>query len=150
MELANGIELHTQICKGQNATAASTVFEQIGKDSSTKEVILLLDEVFENPHKTETSAWIYDTDYEFLNSEAIKRIIVGGDRYLDHRLRLLLAGIPQDKIVCMQDMLRTPEHLLLENDKAIYILHDVNSVSRGRAVRDAVKNRIVEEKRGNV
>ena len=75
----------------------------MAKDTAKKEIILILDEVFDNPLKTETVAWIYDTDYEFLNQSSIRKIILGGARYLDHRLRLLLAGIPAEKLVCLRE-----------------------------------------------
>lgn len=148
-ETVNGIELITQVAKGQNPTAVSTVFENVAKDPSEKEVILLLDEIFKDPNKTETIAWIYDTDYEFLNNDHIRKIVVGGERYLDHKLRLLLAGVPAEKIVCMRDFYDTPAHVDFAGISKIYVLHDVNSITRGRNVRNAVKQRIIDEKGGN-
>ena len=61
-------------------------------------MVLLMDEVQDKNHPTETLTWLYETDYEFLNSPNIKKIIVGGHMYLNHKLRMLLAGIPQEKI----------------------------------------------------
>ena len=139
----------THIAKGQNPTAVSTVFEFLAKDTAKKEIILILDEVFDNPLKTETVAWIYDTDYEFLNQSSIRKIILGGARYLDHRLRLLLAGIPAEKLVCLREEGDTPAYVDLSGVEKIFILHDVNAVSRGRMIRDAVKARILE-KRGEL
>lgn len=145
-ETVKGIELITQVAKGQNATAVSTVFENISKDTSEKEIILMLDEVFEDPKKTESISWIYDTDYEFLNDEHIHKIIVGGARYLDHRLRLLLAGIPEEKIVCVDDEYDTAKHVDFDGISKIYILHDVNIITLGRKVKDKIKTRIINEK----
>lgn len=65
-EMVGGVKLVTHIAKGQNPTAVSTVFEFLAKDPALKEIILILDEVFDSPLKTETVSWIYDTDYEFL------------------------------------------------------------------------------------
>lgn len=148
-ETVGGIQLVTHIAKGQNPTAVSTVFEFLAKDTAKKEIILILDEVFDNPLKTETVAWIYDTDYEFLNRSSIRRIILGGARYLDHRLRLLLAGIPAEKLVCLREEGDTPAYVDLSGVEKNFILHDVNAVSRGRMIRDAVKARILE-KRGEL
>lgn len=148
-ETVGGIQLVTHIAKGQNPTAVSTVFEFLAKDTAKKEIILILDEVFDNPLKTETVAWIYDTDYEFLNQSSIRKIILGGARYLDHRLRLLLAGIPAEKLVCLREEGDTPAYVDLSGVEKIFILHDVNAVSRGRMIRDAVKARILE-KRGEL
>jgi len=37
---------------------------------------------------------LYETDFEYLKNENIKKIIVAGQRYLDYKLRLRLAEIP--------------------------------------------------------
>ncbi len=145
-EIVGGIELITQVAKGQNPTAVSTVFENVAKDPSEKEIILILDEVFKDPNKTETVAWIYDTDYEYLNDAHIRKIVIGGERYLDHRLRLLLAGVPEEKLVYMRDMHETANYVDVTGISKIYVLHDVNSITRGREVRDAVKERIMKER----
>lgn len=134
----DGVEVICRVAKGQNATSVSTVFEHLAKDESKKELIILLDEIFENPKKQETIAWIYDTDYEFLNNENIRKIVIGGPRCKDHYLRLLLAGLPEEKISCVKDIFETAKLVNHEGVDKIFVLHDVNCVSRGHAVRDAV------------
>lgn len=146
-EEVRGISLITMAAKGQNPTAVSTVFDSLARDPAPKEIILLLDEVYETPLKTETVAWLYDTDYEFLNSSSVRKIVLGGARYLDHRLRLLLAGVPAEKLVCLRHEEDTAGYVDTEGVEKIYVLHDVNAVSRGRAVRDAVRRRILSERR---
>lgn len=149
-ETVNGIELITQVAKGQNPTAVSTVFEKVGADTSEMEIILVLDEVFKDTKQTETIAWIYDTDYEFLNRPNIHKIIIGGERYLDHRLRFRLAGLPEEKLVYVKNILDTSAYVDFDGISKIYILHDVNSITRGRLIRDAVKQRILDEGGGTV
>ncbi len=134
----DGVEVICRVAKGQNATSVSTIFEHLAKDESKKELIILLDEIFENPKKQETIAWIYDTDYEFLNNENIRKIVIGGPRCKDHYLRLLLAGLPEEKICCVKDIFETAKLVNHKGVDKIFVLHDVNSVSRGHAVRDAV------------
>ena len=140
----NGITVHTHMAKGQNATATSSVFEGVVKEPGEKELIILVDEVYEHPGESETAAWIFDVQYECLNDPHIKKIIVGGDRYLDHQVRMRMAGIPEEKTVCIRGMSETAELVDTEGIDSIYILHDVNFVSRARAVRDAVQKRIEE------
>lgn len=140
-----GIEIICRVAKGQNATAVSTVFEQVAKDPSKKEILIMLDEVFENPKKQETVAWIFDTDYEFLNSDNISRIVVAGLREKDHHLRLLLAGVPQEKIFCTSDVEKAVDFVSGEGVDKIYVLHDVNSVSKGHAVRDKIREKLSHE-----
>ncbi len=137
-----GVEIICRVAKGQNATAASTVFEQVAKDPGTKEVVIMLDEMYSNPKRQETVAWIYDTDYEYLNCDSIKRIVVGGLREKDHILRLLLAGVPREKIFCTPDVNKIADTVSGEGVEKIYILHDVNSVSKGHSVRDEIKEKL--------
>lgn len=137
----NGVEIICRVAKGQNATAASTVFEQVSKDPSEKEVVIMLDEMYSNPKKQETVAWIYDTDYEFLNRDNIRRIVIGGLREKDHLLRLLLAGVPREKIVTTPDVNKIADIVSGEGVEKILILHDVNAVSKGHSVRDAIKEK---------
>ena len=66
----------------------------IFKEPSKKELILLLDEHYGDDPNIETITWLYETDFEYLKNENIKKIIVAGQRYLDYKLRLRLAGIP--------------------------------------------------------
>lgn len=141
---ANGIAVYTKMAKGQNATATSSAFESVIVEPGVKELILLLDETYDSPGETETAAWIFDVRYECLNDPRIKKIIVGGDRYLDHRVSMLMAGIPEEKLVCIPQMPETAQLVDTQGIDAIYILHDVNYVSRAHKVRDEVQKRIRE------
>ena len=145
----DGVEVISRVAKGQNATSVSTIFEHLAKDQSKKEIIILLDEIYENPKKLETVAWIYDVDYEFLNNENIRKIIIGGPRCKDHYLRLLLAGFPKEKICCVKDIFETAKLVDHKDVDKIFVLHDVNCVTRGHAVRDAVIE-CIEAKGGKV
>lgn len=63
-----------------------------------KVVILLLADLHDEVNSSENITWLYDIDFEFLNKENVKQIIISGIRVYDILLRLLLAGIPKDKI----------------------------------------------------
>ena len=141
---ANGIAIYTKMAKGQNATATSSAFESVIVEPGVKELILLLDETYDAPGETETAAWIFDVRYECLNDPKIKKIILGGERYLDHRVRMLMAGIPEEKMVCIRQMPETAGLVDTQGIDAIYILHDVNYVSRAHKMRDEVQKRIRE------
>ena len=118
----NGIEYYTFAAKSQNVSAASTVFEYMAKEPSDKDVVLLMDEVQDKNHPTETLSWLYETDYEFLNDPKIKRVIVGGHMYLNHKLRLLLAGLPEDRIVAVEDEADIPLYVDQSGIKKVYVL----------------------------
>ena len=87
---------------------------------------------------TEIMTWIYDADFEFLNDESITRIIIGGTRTHDYRLRLLLAGIPAEKLVCAADESLAPSMLLLDDTKTVFILHDLTQPAMTKTVREGI------------
>lgn len=140
----NGIEYHTYGTKSQNVSAASTVFEYMAKEPSIKEVVFCMDEVQDKNHPTETISWIYETDYEFLKSDNIKKIICAGHMYLNHKLRLLLAGIPEEKIFCVEEDERVPDFVDTEGIEKVYVLFEIDYVRKGGRWRDAIVARAME------
>lgn len=144
-ETVNGIELMTQIAKAQNPTAVSTVMEYLASDQDPKEIAMILDEHYDNPLKTETVAWEYDTDFEFLKEANVQHIVFTGARRLDLRFRLLLAGIPAEKLVMTETEQEAADQVTLHGVKKIIVLHDVNAVTRGRKLRDRIRERILQE-----
>ncbi len=134
----NGIEYYTYAAKSQNVSAASTVFEYMAKEPSDKDVVLLMDEVQDKNHPTETLSWLYETDFEFLASPRIKRVIVGGHMYLNHRLRLLLAGVPEDRIVAVEDEAEIPKYVDQWGISKVYVLYETDCVSKAKNMRDSI------------
>ncbi len=141
----NGIKYYTYGAKSQNISAASTVFEYMAKEPSEKNVVFLLDELQDKNHPTETLTWLYETDYEFLNCPHIKKIIVGGHMYLNHKLRLLLAGIPEEKIICIEEESEIPNYVDREGIEKVYVLFEIDFVTKARNMRDAIVQKAKEE-----
>lgn len=140
----NGIKYYTYGAKSQNISAASTVFEYMAKEPSDKNVVFLLDELQDKNHPTETLTWLYETDYEFLNSPNIKKIIVGGHMFLNHKLRLLLAGIPEEKIICVESESEIPNYVDTEGIEKVYVLFEIDCVTKARNMRDAIVEKAKE------
>lgn len=134
-------EIITNMAKGLNPVACSIVFDYIRHASGTKEVILIIDDLGQNTKSSEYMCWIYDADCEFLADDSIKHIIVGGVRCYDYKVRLLLAGVPEEKIVCVDEENDTPDYLKWDCDK-IYILHDLSRNDQALALRDDIKKRL--------
>lgn len=140
-----GIKIVENVAKGLNSIACSCVFDSLRKDKADKEVIMLLDDFYEARDSSENITWLYDTDFEFLNENNIKKIIVGGKRAKDYELRLLLADIPREKIACETDEYKTPDDLSLNKNYEIYILYDIYN----HKIKDRVKETIKERIRGD-
>ena len=133
----NGVEVITNMTKGQNPVACSIVFDYLRSEPGKKEVIVMLDD---KTYKktTEIMTWVYDADFEFLNDESITRVIAGGVRVHDYHLRLLLAGVPEEKIRCVENELDAPGELLLDGTDKVFILHDLTTPETTGKVRDGV------------
>lgn len=141
----NGLSVVTNMTKGQNPVACSIVFDYIASEPGNKEVILMLDDLTYKK-TTEIMTWIFDADFELLNDSSIKRVIACGVRVHDYHLRLLLAGIPEEKIRCVDRECDAAKELLLEDTDKIFILHDLTTPKTTAELKTAVLGEI--ERRG--
>ncbi len=146
--LVNGIVVSTIATKGLNAVATSTVCDYVSKKTGNIELIMVLDDTFDNVDGSEAICWIYDSDFEFLNNDNIKKIVVGGVRSKDYKLRLLLAGIPEDRIICCNDEMDTYKYVDVTDVDYIYIMHEVYFVKKSQELKKLVINRILKESGG--
>lgn len=141
-ETVNGIEIVTHMAKGQNPIACSCVFDYVKQEPGQKEIILMLDDVFDRDGSSEIMTWIYDADFEFLNSDQIHRIIISGVRSADYKFRLLMAGVPEEKLICTEKEIDAPNHLLLNETEKIFILHELYAAEEAMRVKNKVKEAI--------
>lgn len=142
-EKIGDIEVISNMAKGQNPIACSCVFDFIKRSEGTKQAVLLLDDVHDNKVSSENICWIYDADFEFLRDENIKRIIVGGKRAVDYKVRMMIAGIEEEKIICVDKEDDTPDYVKFDTDK-IYVLHELYRNDQALRVRDIIKSRLRE------
>lgn len=138
----DGIKIKFSVAKGLNAVACSCVFDYLRKNKEDKEVIMVLDDIHDAKDSSENITWIYDTDFEFLNSEHIKRIIVGGKRSKDYLFRLLQAGIPREKIFCELDHYKTANDVSLDKKNSIYILYDIYNDKIADKIESLIEDRV--------
>ncbi len=141
-ETVKGIDIVTQLSKGMNPIACSRGFDYARKEEGNKAVFVLLDDLHEAAHGSENIAWHYDTDYEFLNDDSIKQILTAGARYLDTKVRLEMAGIDMNKVVCQRDELSLVDKLNLNGIDKVFILHDLYSIDLKNELKEKVKEKI--------
>ena len=127
-ETVGKVEVVTQLAKGMNPIACSRAFDYVRKESGNKAVFVLFDDLHEAASGSENIAWHYDTDYEFLNDDSIKQILTAGARYLDTKVRLEMADIPMEKVVCQRDEISLVDKLELNGIDKVFILHDLYSI----------------------
>lgn len=139
-----GVEVITNMTKGQNPVACSIVFDYIRAEKGVKEVVLMLDDMTYKS-STEIMTWIYDADFEFLNDESIKRIVVCGVRKHDYRLRLLLAGVPEERLRCVTHETDAPAELELTGTDKVFVLHDLTTPKLTAEVKRGILARLEEK-----
>ena len=108
------------------------------------EVFILLDDLHEAANGSENIAWHYDTDFEFLKDDSIKQILTAGARYLDTKVRLQMADIDMNKVVCQREEMSLVEQLNLEGIDKVFILHDLYSMDLKNEIKEQVKKKIEE------
>lgn len=87
---------------------------------------------------SENICWLYDCDFEFLNRENITHIITTGPRAKDYYLRLLLAGVPTEKISCTLHEDDAVDQLDPGKDESVYILYGIDEIDSALQARDKI------------
>lgn len=128
-ETIDGIQIITHMTKRENPVAASRVFDYVRSEKGNKAVILMVDDNRDAKISSENITWLYDADFELLNDDSIKQIVVGGVRSSDHILRFLIAGVDKEKLYKCEDELKTIDLINKENIDKLFILHDMNKYS---------------------
>lgn len=134
------------LAKGQNPIACSRVFDFVRHEPGKKIVICILDDINDAKKSSENIAWIFDTDFEFLNDPSIEKVVYAGVRHRDYHLRFLMAGIPEDKIVCFENYQDIVGHVDISQADHIYVLHDITLYSEAREIYNGLINKEKEAK----
>ncbi|MBO5227905.1 MAG: DUF1727 domain-containing protein [Lachnospiraceae bacterium] len=141
---ANGTKIMTQLSKGKNSIACSRALDYINHyEADSKSVLVMVDDLYEEKEGSENTCWLYDADFEYLAVPEVKRVVVAGARALDHRIRLLMAGIPEDRIVTVESELDAVDKLAEVKTEAVFILHEVFGYNRASEVRNRLRERLV-------
>ncbi len=145
-ENVHGKELVISLAKGQNPIACSRICDFICHETGTKAVVCMMDDCYDAKESSENIAWIFDIDFEFLNDASVKQIVLTGVRNADYHLRLLMAGIPEEKIVLCDKEEDAASYVDYAAVDKVYILHDIYSVQyeNAKKVYQDLKNRLEE------
>ncbi|MCQ2520441.1 MAG: MurT ligase domain-containing protein [Lachnospiraceae bacterium] len=137
----NGVKIITQLAKEKNALAISRAFDYVKDLPGDKTVILMMNCLYDEQHWSENTCWMYDCDFEFLNNDSIKEIVVSGPRARDYRLRLLFAGVSDDKIKVMPDELEGAKAVSMKKGDTVCVFHGVDSFDITQDVRKVLVER---------
>ncbi len=136
---AGRTEVIRTMAKGQNSVSCSRTLDFVGNsEKGARTVFIMIDDLFERKDSSEFIGWIYDADFEFLNTEDVKQIVLAGPRCFDYKLRLLIAGVPEDRILCQEDEFKAVDMMDKDIDK-LYLLHDTSTYDLARQVEEKIK-----------
>ncbi len=138
-EKCGPVTVANQMAKENNAVGSSRAFDYISSLPGEKELILMMNCLGDQEHWSENTCWLYDCDFEFLNKDDIKQIIVTGPRGRDYHLRLLLAGVAEEKITWIENEIDAPDALKYTPGESIYIFYGTDSLALGNRVMEKTK-----------
>ena len=141
-ETVNGRRLVLHLAKGQNPIACSQACSNAREFPGKKAVLLFLDDAHDAAHSVENTAWLYDTDFQFLNDESIPQVIAAGPRHWDVYVRLLLAGIPPERISHLEDPLRAAALVDFSQADTVFMLYDLYAVGLSKQVKEQLEQRM--------
>lgn len=141
-EEVGGRKLILHLAKGQNPIACSQACGNARQYPGKKSVLLFLDDAHDAAHSVENTAWLYDTDFELLNDPSVVQVVTAGPRHWDSYVRLLMAGIPQERLAHEEDPLDAAEHLDLADSDAVFVLYDLYSVDLSKQVKAKLHERL--------
>ncbi len=144
---AGDVTVVMQMSKDKNALAGSRAFDYVGGLEGDKEIILMMNCVHDQAHWSENVTWLYDCDFEFLNRENIKRIVATGPRALDYKLRLLFAGVPEEKIRCTLTEMDAPDLLEYAPGESVCLFYGTDALGLVYRVHGKIK-KLAEEASG--
>ena len=133
-----------QMAKEKNPIANSRAMNYISGLDGRKEIILMPNCLTDGDNWPENVTWLYESDYEFLNKDDISCIIVTGPYASDYELRMLLAGIPKEKIICEFDEFTSANIVPLIQGENVYIISGMDHFPVAEKARDRIFERARE------
>ena len=100
---AGALDIVTMLSKNQNPISSSQSLAYLAHVPGRKDVVLLLTDSKDAIHGHEDISWLYDTDFDILKDESVGKVFLGGTRCYDLALRLLLGGVPEEKLLLYPD-----------------------------------------------
>ena len=107
--------------KHENSVAYDT---NLGYIRSTKEpcrVLIIVDAISRKYFTGETS-WLWDIDFDLLNCEQVRKIVLCGKYVNDLAMRFDYTEIPAEKIVCYNTVPQAAEALKAEGSEELYVV----------------------------
>ena len=128
--------------KGQSCISSCRTFDFVSTQPGKKSVVLAMDDYYDRKKSVEYIGWIYDVDYEFMAREGVEQVVATGPWCYDHKVRLLLAGVPEEKIVCAEEEMAAMDLVDIETTDSVYILYDTSTYDLSCKMKEKLLKRL--------
>ncbi len=143
-EKVGPVNIIMQMSKDKNALACSRNFDYLRSKPGKKELLVMMNCLGVAENWSENPSWMYDTDFEFLTGDDVVQFVCAGARARDYKLRLLLAGIPEEKIFVEDDEFRALDLLYLNEGDDVYFLYGVDGMPLAFKVKAKLKEMLLK------
>ena len=106
-------------CKAENATTYNACVYKTYLDKDLKDIVIGWKEISRRYNHFDVS-WLYDVEFELLNNKSLNKIYAVGIDKENIKKRLLLAGIPESKIITADDLSEIKESIEQSKAKKVY------------------------------
>lgn len=134
------------LSKGQSAVSSCRTFEYVAEEPGKKVIMIAEDDFSDRQKSIEFIGWIYDLEYEQFARDDVMQVVCCGPRCLDHRVRALIAGIPEEKIAWDLDEVAAVDKVKLEGVDKVYILYDCDTYGISCKMKQKLLKRLEDEK----
>lgn len=107
--------------KHENSVAYDTNLGYIANTKAPCEVLIIVDAISRKYFTGETS-WLWDIDFDQLNCEQVKKIVLCGKYVNDLAMRFDYTDIPAEKIICYDTVAQAAEALKAEGGEELYVV----------------------------
>ena len=107
--------------KHENSVAYDTNLGYIASTKAPCEVLIIVDAISRKYFTGETS-WLWDIDFDQLNCEWVKRIVLCGKYVNDLAMRFDYTDIPAEKVICYDTVAQAAEALKAEGGEELYVV----------------------------
>lgn len=117
----NGKEGMLLTSKHENSISYNQSLQYVLRENKPCTVVIIIDAISRKYFTSETS-WIWDINFEILNSECIKNIVIAGKYVNDLAIRLNYAGIDTEKIIAEENLDEMMKKVKTLNNNNIYVI----------------------------
>ena len=107
--------------KHENSVAYDTNLAYIAATDKPCTVLVIVDAISRKYFTGETS-WLWDIDFERLNTPSVQRVMLCGKYCNDLAVRFQYTGIPAENLWIEEDIRRTAEELKGRGDEDVYVV----------------------------